>query len=157
MSFVRWKPTAKDRVQGPLPPHHQLSPKLSSISSGPLLCCFHQWLSESDHNDMLSSTCAGNAATSKTFFKALSQFFNSIARAWPSKDLLWCRELDFVSFCRDNVGSTSSIASLLKAALLWWMDGLPQMRKWGVARGHPFPEPPLPKPPQPKTHLLLSA
>ena len=94
MLFVRWKPTAKDRVQGPLPPHHQLSPKLSSISSGPLLCCFHQWLSESDHNDMLSSTCAG---TSKTFFKALSQFFNSIGRAWPSR--IYCHVAQRARLC----------------------------------------------------------
>ena len=39
MSFVRWKSTVKDRVQGLY--NHQLSPKLSFISNELLFCCFH--------------------------------------------------------------------------------------------------------------------
>ena len=67
MSFVRWKPTVKDRVQGP---SHQLSPKLSSISSRPPLCCFHLWLSVSAYNDTLSSACGDNVISSTSRAKA---------------------------------------------------------------------------------------
>ena len=82
----------------------------------------------------------------------------SIQLPGPGPVKIYCHVVQRARLCiilprQCNVGSTSSIASLLKAALLWRMDGLPQMRKWGVARGHPFPEPPLPKPPHPKTHL----
>ena len=65
MSFVGWK----SRIEFRAPFYHltQLSPKLSSISTRLLLCCFHQWLSVSYHNDMLSSTSGG---TSKVFFKS---------------------------------------------------------------------------------------
>ena len=99
MSFVRWKPTVKDRVQGP---SHQLSPKLSSISSRPPLCCFHLWLSVSAYNDTLSSACGDNVISSTSRAKAFFQV-TILVKCINSNVVNSGTELDLASFCSDRV------------------------------------------------------